>query len=612
LRRLSVEIALQSGLDPREMFGRDRIEQARGRVGRAAILLALAWLATGAPAAADSSTPVRLIEKLRTRGERTLGGVHRRVLPPARAGVAIPLDQVPDDPILYFSVGFDEGPADEIVRFEVFLEPANQQALLLYQRDVRQVGWRDESIDLAKYELAGAHLLFRRTALQGGAARLWRSFFGEPILLPRRPARRPSVLLVSIDTLRSDFVGVYGAPTSTPTIDGLARSGVWFEQAYGSSNWTIPSHHGLLRAVYPSALPGYGRLDASQAVSRAWHHLSTSLAEALRDAGYLTAGFTGGGFMNTPFGFGEGFDVYFAYEARHKKAVGCRADRFDGPEVFRQAREWLATYGNRPFFLFVHTYDAHDRCPFFPPGVLSWPTLTGDRRNGLLAYYRSQIEGADHLLGGLIDKLRELSLDATTLVIVTSDHGEAFWEHDGISAHGCDVKPYEEVVRVPLILRQPGVLTGGRRITTPVSGVAVAPTVLDLLGVPRPETMKRAPALPLDPASGDAGDAVVVHCDDLLAVREGPYKLITSRKGEFPPELYDLASDPGEKHPLPPEHPAAARLRQRADRYWTEAAAAAAQPAAGKRASKTPREQRPGATLNDATRERLRALGYTK
>ena len=241
----------------------------------------------------------------------------------------------------------------------------------------------------------------------------------------------------------------------------------------------------------------------------------------------------------------------------------------------------------------MHTYDAHDRCGF----VVESPGrgLDPKKRGGIVASYRKEIEDTDRLLGKLVETVAELKLEENTLVVVTSDHGEALWEH-GEGGHGCARKPYEELVHVPLVLRYPAKLAGGLRIATPTSLVGVAPAILELLGLPLPATMKDAPAIALG-RDAKASDPAYSHCGDLLAVRDGRYKLITSKRGAFPPQLYDLQSDPLEKASLPTDHPASARLQTLAARYW-------------KTYEKRPAPEAVSQKLDDATREQLRALGY--
>jgi arylsulfatase A-like enzyme len=555
------------------------------------LTLAVAPLGAAARCAAGQSRPLHLIRSGVREPIRGIDGVFRRILTPNRWRVAIPLVNPPADSTLVFSVGLDDVDVPGAVRLQVVLRSGSGKRFVIYRRDLDKPGWRDESVDLSGRDLSGASLIFLKERTAGGFKRLWSSYWGEPILVPARPQHRASVVLVSIDTLRADLLATYGPPAAMPALERLAKAGIVYTEAYSPSLWTFPSHYALLRGVFPGTLPG----DSGAPPPALPAERPVALAEVLRDHGYLTAGFTGGGYVSPVFDFADGFDLYYAFRKPGGSESDCTADRFDGAQTFGRAEKWLRAHRTRPFFLFVHTYDAHDRCGFLvgsPDGVRR---LDPKKRDEIITSYRKEIEHTDRLLGTLVETLAELKLEEDTLVIVTSDHGEELWEH-GEAGHGCDNKPYRDLIHVPLVLRFPAKVAGGRRVETPTSLVGIAPAILELLGVPVPATMKDAPAIALAPPA-DANDPVYAHCGDLLAVRDGPYKLITSRGEAFRPELYDLQSDPLEKEPLPADRPAAARLRNLAARYWETYA-------------KRPKPAGTGHKLDDATRERLRALGY--
>ena len=157
----------------------------------------------------------------------------------------------------------------------------------------------------------------------------------------------PSVILISIDTLRADRLGSYGAVTNeTSTLDRVAKQGIVYERAYSPSSWTLPSHRSMLTGRYPA--------DVSTDTQ--------SVAEIFRAGGYATAAFTGGGVVSERWGFDRGFDTFYAYEHPSAPSEFCPPGRFDGAEVFKRARAWLHDSGPQPFFLFIHTYVVHDRC----------------------------------------------------------------------------------------------------------------------------------------------------------------------------------------------------------------------------------------------------------
>src|SRR5262249_42190386 len=150
--------------------------------------------------------------------------------------------------------------------------------------------------------------------------------------------------------------------------------------AYSASGWTYPSHASLLHGLYPGSLP-----QVDKPAPR-----PPALSELFRRGGYLTAGFTGGGFMSVAWGFQTGFDTYYQFPGTGGRSEECAPDRFDGPAVFGGATRWLQENGRRPFFLFVHTYDAHDRCEIKPPGVVGfapWPDPGPSGRERYSRYY---------------------------------------------------------------------------------------------------------------------------------------------------------------------------------------------------------------------------------
>ena len=434
----------------------------------------------------------------------------------------------------------------------------------------------------------------------------------------RRTAPGPSLVLISIDTLRADRVGAYGhaSPTS-PALDmRLARPGALFEDVYSQSPKTTPSHMTLFTSLYPSVhgveLWEEGRPGPT--LSPAVH----TLAEVLRNAGWDTAAFTGGGNVHRARGFDDGFDVY-----KHSGQL-------------ERALAWLdARHGHR-FFLFFHTYEVHD--PYLPapawqrefvrdgaPRLLEtverlrrngggwdrahrvfWESVTpgdADDRRTLSALYDAAIRTMDErTLGPLLDRLDALGLADDTLVVLTSDHGEAFGEH-GVYLHD-DL--YADTLRVPLVLRFPGRVPAGRRIPDRARLLDVMPTVLELLGVPAPAGLQGRSLVPLlraDAAPAPALPAVSEYSNRAIgrtyeSVRDGDAAYIVDRGAE---QLFDLRSDPAEQRNLAASAPPSlATLRGELGR-WREACAALA-------ARLGP--SGPGGELDAQTAERLRALGY--
>jgi choline-sulfatase len=293
-----------------------------------------------------------------------------------------------------------------------------------------------------------------------------------------------NVVLVSMDTLRSDHLGAYGYDRPvTPAIDRLAARSVVFADAIGQSSWTRPAHFSMFTGLYPSehgvvAMAGRSRLPAGV----------VTLAGVLSAHGWATAGFTGGANVSAHFGFDDGFDVY---ETRGKRML----------DNLEPALDWLERHVDQRFFLFFHGLDAHR--PYVSEPVdrralgLPEPEPESDARSAawrgvcradgerdpgpLVDAYDAAAHRGDRALGVLLDALRESAAASRTVVIVTSDHGEELVDHGGCF-HIRTL--YREIVQVPLIVHVPNVDARVVAGVVPAS-VSVAPTVLDLLGVNR-------------------------------------------------------------------------------------------------------------------------------
>jgi arylsulfatase A-like enzyme len=289
------------------------------------------------------------------------------------------------------------------------------------------------------------------------------------------------VIVVSLDTLRADHLGAYGydKPTS-PFIDALAEESWLFEDCTSASSWTTASHASLFSGVHSSMHP---RVDQSRyRIPEAM----VMLAELYQREGYLTQAYTEGLLVGGDFGFAQGFDNYSDGPRQHPAPPGTAA------QTFNAAEKWLDEFGHLPHFLFVHTYEIH--APYSPPEPFSseWRTsgkrtvlptaafATPKLRSEAIALYDGGIAYTDSELGNFIGALRTAGRLNNTLLIVLSDHGEEFWEHDGVE-HGTAL--FRESVHVPLIIRFPGVAPTSGRVSTPVSLNDVFATVLDISGI---------------------------------------------------------------------------------------------------------------------------------
>ena len=276
-----------------------------------------------------------------------------------------------------------------------------------------------------------------------------------------RMASRPSVLLVSIDTLRADHVGAYGATdVETPRLDALARSGALFEQAFAPVPLTLPSHATLLTGLEP---PSHGvRHNAIYRLGE-----SETLAQRLADAGYRTGAFVGSFVLAAGTGLSQGFGRYDDTMSRQAFSQGVFLER-SAEEVTTAALHWFGETDG-PIFAWVHYYDPHleHRAP--APFAERFPERP----------YDAEIAYVDQQLGKLVDAFRRRFGGESALVVVTADHGESRGEH-GESTHGYTL--HDGVLRVPLIVSGAGV-PAERRVEEVVGVVDVAPTILSLAGL---------------------------------------------------------------------------------------------------------------------------------
>ena len=380
------------------------------------------------------------------------------------------------------------------------------------------------------------------------------------------PAARPDVILVSIDSLRFDHLGCYAyAKATSPTIDGLASHGVRCETAVSPTSWTLPAHAAMLSGLDDTS---HGVVDNGLALPDDVR----TLPEVLRAAGYRTAGFFGGPYLDPAYGFAKGFDHY---ESCMSPEVADSHRDVTGPRTVAAVKAWLdgacSTGDESPLFLFVHLWDVHyDYMPpkeyveRFDPGYEGTldgsdflrnpavePRMAPRDFNHLLALYDGEIRFTDENLGRILDDFDRRGRRAKPLVIVTADHGEEFFEHGG---KGHQRSLFDEVVRVPWIVCWPGHLDAGRIVRDQVRLVDLMPTVLSLAGVQggpptdgrdvapllRGERLEPRPAL-LD---------LLVDGDEILGVRTDRSKSLAWPKAGLPLARYDLRLDPREESPV--------------------------------------------------------------
>ena len=375
-----------------------------------------------------------------------------------------------------------------------------------------------------------------------------------------------NVILISLDTLRADHLGTYGYTRNTsPNLDRLAENGLVFEQAMSASHWTLPSHAAMLTGKDPVAL---GVLDSADTLSSRFE----TLAEEFDAAGWHTAAFVGSSpnsYIGARRGFDQGFDLYEHLPVPHRgldahlllglsklwykqveHAIGAATHQVD------LVGRWLESRPDAPFFLFLHLFDVHSdahHLPYEAPGeyegrFISDPSLdfTGCHPSGLcasellMAYATGDLEArpapneiqrmidlydggiayTDAEIGRLLEALDRHGLREDTVVAITSDHGEAFWEH-GVPLHR-DL--HRENLHVPLILEGPGV--PAIRSGTVVQNLDVGPTLIELAGLgPRTRSLLRVPH-----GSDDAGRAFSASREQLAWTTNKAKLLATWRR----------------------------------------------------------------------------------
>src|SRR5438445_3008315 len=273
------------------------------------------------------------------------------------------------------------------------------------------------------------------------------AMLGPLVLLAAAAASPPNLLLVTIDTLRADRVGAYGfAPSPTPSLDRLAREGVLLEDAVAHVPQTRPSHVTLFTGRLPYE---HGIRDN---FSKPLDAATPTLATLLKARGYATGGFIGAYPVSRDSGLQRGFDVYDDpfVAASSLSTRGDRSERRAG-EVVDRALEWLRRPRTAPFFAWVHLFDPH--APYDPPPPFA-ARFAKDLYAGEVAYADSQVQR-------LLEWVEVAGLKDSTLVVVTSDHGEGLGDH-GEDEHGFFV--YDTTLHVPLVMRRPGHLKAGTRV----------------------------------------------------------------------------------------------------------------------------------------------------
>jgi len=397
------------------------------------------------------------------------------------------------------------------------------------------------------------------------------------------------LVVVTLDTVRADHVGCYGAGEGrTPAVDRLAARGLRFEHAFAPAPITLPSHASLFTGL---DVPSHGVRNNGTFSLEAGR---TTLAEHLREAGYATGAFVGAYVLDARFGLDQGFDHYD--DAVNPSGSARRSGHFNersAEAVTDAALAWMegsfAASPEQPHFIWLHYFDAHH--PYEPPAAFA-ERFPGDP-------YAGEIAAVDAQLVRVVEFVEAAGRAERTLWVVTADHGEGLGEHDE-ATHTRLL--YDSTLRVPLVIASPGLFEESAVVRDRVAGlVDLLPTLLALLGLEPPAGLDGRPLLEAapDPARALYAETLVPLLNHgwapLFALHRLEDKFIRAPR----PEYYDLARDPGELRNLYPDPPAAAELE----------AVLAARLAGGAE----PAELRGlEGGLDPETAKRMAALGYTR
>lgn len=461
----------------------------------------------------------------------------------------------------------------------------------------------------------------------------------NPISMNAAGAKRPHVILISLDTLRPDYLGFYGHPwVETPNLDALAAESIILDDCMSPAPTTLAAHTSIFTGLYPQrhGVPKNGFVVNSE---------NLMLPEMLAEAGYHTAGFVGSFALSSRFNFNQGFDLYDEYpdaagfhKPRH--VHDNRSRHRDAASVTDSVIQYVeGIQKEKPLFLFVHYFDAHapytasaDYLEQYASRPRPAPNdadekairarldyLTGEvgfqDASQLIPRYAAQITYLDKQLGRLFDFLSSQGILDDAILIVTSDHAESLWDHPPFFDHGHTV--YQDTIRAVGLLRLPNKEFGGVRIQSLTSTLDFLPTILHLLQLDPPDEQHGIPLSLENSPNRDAKRAVFaqatkpasnqlepsgkwLNSQKAMCIRMGRWKLIHVPHQNGKMELYDLSLDPLERQDLIGSggnaDPEIVRALKQSLQSWTQEA--------------NPRPTHYDTLRQPDTKEALRALGY--
>jgi arylsulfatase len=528
---------------------------------------------------------------------------------------------LPENPILSFAIGASSRDRPTLllpVVFRVLVDGTE-----VFQEEVRRSQgekWFPRVVDLGSRGGKTARLVLEARRGEGGvegAESHVVAHFGTPVVRDRHhEAETAALILISIDCLRADHVGAYGySRQTTPNLDAFAREATLFRNAMAASSYTLPTHASMLTGLPPSLHGATGRRRISRSVD--------TLPELLSEMGYKVQGVVSGPFLAPLYGFGDGFDTHVLSSVRAQGLVDRALALLDEGAGFRQ-------------FLFLHLFDVH--APYSPPE--EFITLFGERPKditGVHSYirtkappsspvavqqlknlYDAEIAYVDRELGRFFAELEKRGFYDPSLILVTADHGEAFYEH-GTWDHGRpwhdDVpRLFQEIVHVPLLVKAPYAREGAV-VEDVVSQTDVYATFLDAAGFSAEEARQKSLLRPREaegngwtlaefvatPAPGRAMLELALRRQNLkyhaVYRASSAEEIYTTSASEE--ALYDLASDPGERRNLLAEDEGAAAAPREVARRYLEVARE-------RRAQYNEEE----VTLDPELQRQLESLGY--
>lgn len=550
----------------------------------------------------------------------TLGDETRRALTPFLPSKLTFAAQIPPKAVLHFAIAvatLGKPRQWTPVEFRVAVNTGSgeqtcfKEIVGLPQRN----HWLDRTVDLADWSGKNVQITFEVISGAAGSSTppntssfpLW----GNPVLFSTQSrSARPPLILISIDCLRADHMGLYGyRRETTPRIDEFARDSAVFAAAYSASSWTLPSHMSMLTGLTPS----FHAASRTQKPAPSVPYLPAILSEA----GYEVIGVVSGAYLSPDFGFERGFHIY---RVLHRPRAS---------ETVDEAIELLKRAQGRELFLFLHLIDPHWR--YLPPGdfierfgpappdldkllnkvIRREPPSSQEEVEQLKTLYDGEIAYVDQEIGRLFDWLKAMGLYESALIVVTSDHGEAFYEH-AYWQHSDTL--YEEMTRIPLIVKRPR-SSAGARVETPVSQIEIFHTILEEARLPQPTRGMSLNRYLQDAKAAYDGRIISEtawwspdRTRMKVAFRHKDMKYIATFAGRaddplsidamLQEELYDLATDPQEKDNLETSrHMKDFRRELRA--HLEEA-----------RKFRAERHKGGAVVMDELVKERLRSLGY--